>query len=77
MENETCIGCKWNNYPECNGTIINGEKMKIDNLRPIFNCGVKDRDEPEIINYESKSELEILQEKINALENRMKKLEAK
>ena len=42
-EKKICKECRWNNYPECEGTInVDGSKMRIDKLRPIFNCGQKD-----------------------------------
>ncbi len=43
VEHETCIGCQWNNYPTCRGTIMeDGNEMNITQLRPIFTCGQKD-----------------------------------
>lgn len=47
-EHDVCVGCKWNNYPTCDGTIIDGSKMNIENLVETFLCGVKDLDEAKI-----------------------------
>ncbi len=43
VENKICIGCQWNNYPTCSGTIMDdGNEMNIENLRSGFQCGQKD-----------------------------------
>ncbi|TFG23931.1 MAG: hypothetical protein EU529_05895 [Promethearchaeota archaeon] len=51
--NETCIGCRWNNFPFCEGTIIKvgleERKMRIDKLRPIFRCGQKNESVKKIV----------------------------
>lgn len=78
-ENKTCKGCKWNAYPICNGTILeNGDKMRIDNLRPVFNCGVKDMDTiSDSRPVHIPTELELLREEVNELKGRITELELK
>ena len=40
-----CLGCKWENYPTCKGTIMfDGEEMSIENLKKGFKCGQKEED---------------------------------
>lgn len=69
-EHEICIGCKWNNYPICNGTVINDVNLRIDNLSPRFKCGVKDRDYIHYINTSlEKSEVELLQEQVVVIDD--------
>ena len=75
MEHKTCKGCKWNNYPACKGTIIDGIEMNIEKLNISFLCGVKDMDNiHEISRMPSKSDLElrveVLEEKVNELETK-------
>ena len=44
-EHELCKDCQWNEYPVCDGTIMwDGLEMNIENLRPIFRCGQKNRE---------------------------------
>lgn len=75
MEHEVCKGCKWNNYPLCNGTIVDGIKMNIEKLNIGFQCGVKDRESPYIYSkIPQKSDLEL---KIEELQNQINKLKEK
>ena len=60
-----CKGCKWNNYPTCNGLIFDGIPMNIENLKPLFICGTKDED----TSAEFKPTKSILETKITDLEN--------
>ncbi len=72
-ENKTCKGCKWNEFPICKGIIQeNGNFKRIDNLRPIFGCGVKDMLIPLDNSIRIKSDSE---KKIIDLESRIKVLE--
>jgi len=74
-EHKTCKGCKWNNYPYCNGLILhNGEYMKIDDKKPSFECGLKEDISITDLSIVKKSELEL---KINELEQRIAELETK
>lgn len=75
-EHKICKGCKFNNYPECHGTIMdNGSYMNIENLKPMFQCGQKDELELTDFSIEVKSkvelELEDLQEQINELKGEL------
>ena len=67
---ELCKGCKWNNYPYCNGSKdFDGNFMRIDNLRPIFMCGQKDNNIVYDFSIIEKTKLELLEERIEILEN--------
>lgn len=71
-----CDGCKWNKYPECIGSImLDGSWMNIENLTSAFSCGVKDsltvidhRPQISTIIEDLESRIEVLEEKVNALE---------
>ena len=42
-EHKVCLECRWNDYPNCLGTIMDdGNYMNIENQRPGFQCGQKD-----------------------------------
>lgn len=72
-EHKICKGCKWNNYPTCKGSIMfNGSEMNIENLKPSFKCGHKDKLEVTDFSIKKKSALEL---KIEELEAKIKKLE--
>ena len=71
-EKEICKECKWNEFPYCKGTIEDNIKMRIDFLRPNFECGVKGRLEPRVI--VSTSEIE---QEISDLKARITELETK
>lgn len=71
MEHKKCKGCRWNNYPICEGIIMStGEFMNIDKLRSSFRCGQKELD---VIDDHTpkKSDLEL---RIEALEEKTKDL---
>ena len=69
VEHEICKGCKWNNYPECYGIIMdNGSYMNIEHLRPEFKCGQKDKDLAFDFSIRTKTKLEELEERIDELE---------
>ena len=71
-EHEICKGCQWNKYPECLGTkMFTGEFMNIENIRPGFECGKKDRLESTDLSIEIKNPLEL---KIEELEARIDEL---
>jgi len=75
VENKVCKGCKWNHYPECHGTkMFDGSYMRIDNLRPTFNCGQKNDLEMMDFSISKKSDLEI---RIEELESKIIELESK
>lgn len=77
VEHEVCKGCKWNNYPICNGTIMpDGEFMNIENLNPGFQCGVKDMESIKDYSIRTKSEVEEIKEKMAELEDRINSLES-
>lgn len=67
-EHETCKGCQWNDYPLCTGTKIDDTFMKIDKMRPNFRCGQKEEREVKEHQLNPKSRLELLEERIKALE---------
>lgn len=72
MEHKVCKGCKWNNYPTCKGTIIDGIEMNVEKLNDQFQCGVKDMiNVYEISRSPSKSDLEL---RVEALEEKTKDL---
>ena len=63
-EHKTCINCKWNKYPICEGTIMfEGVFMNIENLRTNFKCGVKDKEIPIDLSSQ-KTKTDILEEEI-------------
>jgi glycine cleavage system regulatory protein len=67
VQHEVCIGCRYNNYPECLGTIMDdGNPMNIENLRSGFQCGQKN--EPEMMDFsiKIKSDLELKLEELEA-----------
>ena len=73
-EHEVCKGCKWNNYPVCNGIIMfDGNPMNIEKLRPTFQCERKDLDNIDDFSIKPKSPLEL---KIEELEARIRALES-
>lgn len=42
VEHEVCVGCQYNQYPECYGTkMTDGNYMNIENLSVGFICGQK------------------------------------
>ena len=74
-EHKVCKGCIWNHYPECYGTIMDSEKyMKIDKLKPDFECGQKDLDGITDFSIKTKSDLELRMEEV---ETKILELEAK
>jgi len=74
-EHKICKDCKWNNYPECKGTIVgNGTFMNIENLKEGFQCGQKDDDIPMDFSIKKKSEFELLKEKVLELEQEIEVL---
>ncbi len=76
-EHDYCKGCKWNNYPICNGIKMEDDTlMNIENLRPSFECIVKFQDEG-IGFIKNKTELKLIQEKNQELEARLLALESK
>jgi len=73
MEHKVCKNCKWNEYPICKGTKIDGVFMNIENLAKEFKCGIKNMDKiQELVLFPSeKSELELLKEKVLQLEQKI------
>ncbi len=73
-EHKVCIGCSWNHYPECYGTINgDGSYMRIDALRIGFECGAKDfREVMDFTQTRNPLEIQIekLEARINQLESR-------
>ena len=73
MEHKICIGCQWNRYPECYGTIMgDGNYMNIENLKEGFECGQKDDIEVTDFSIKIKSDLEL---RVEVLEEKTKDLE--
>ena len=73
-ENIVCKECKWNKYPECLGSLINGIPMAIDELSKGFTCGQKDKD----VAYNQilyKNPIETMQEEIINLKERITEIE--
>jgi len=71
----TCLGCQWEAFPLCNGTLLGTEKMRIDSMRPSFKCGVKDLPSP--VQNKIEPEKTADQIKIEDLEARILTLESK
>lgn len=73
VEHKICVGCQYNSYPVCRGTIMPaGNEMNIENLKPNFKCGQKTSAE-----IKSFVKVDKIQDKLNELENRIQELEAK
>ena len=74
VEHKICKGCNWNNYPLCNVSFIEENiKMRIDNLKPAFECGIKKSGVIDILYIKELS----LKEEISDLKARILKLELK
>ena len=72
-EHKVCVGCKWNEYPLCKGSImLDGNYMNIDKLHEEFQCGVKLRDTPKDHSIIEKSKIELLEDRIKVLEDAKK-----
>ena len=73
---EICVGCQWNHYPECYGTILeDGSYLNIEkgiDVR-VFECGVKFRDTPINMSIKPKT----LEERIIEIEEKVLILEEK
>lgn len=77
-EHKVCIGCIWNNYPTCKGTIMeDGSEMDITTLREGFQCGQKDNPQITDFSIKIKTEIELIQEKNAEFETRIAESEAK
>ena len=75
MEHKTCVGCRWNNYPICDGTIMgSGDEMNIEKLSINFRCGQKYL--LDVSDYSIKpTEIELLQQEVLDLKLRIENLE--
>lgn len=70
-----CEKCQWNNYPTCNGTIMDdGSEMNIENLKDSFQCGQKDDINITDFSIRVKSDLEL---RIEVLEEKTKDLDVR
>ncbi len=72
-EHELCKGCKWNNYPICDGSIFDNVKMDISNLDDDFKCGQKYEDlvdDQPAFQDTQKIRIEELEARILELENK-------
>ena len=81
-KHKICEGCKFNNYPTCSGTIMDGgNEMNIENLKEGFSCGQKDSLEITDFSIKIKSDLglkiEDLETKNQEIIDRLNELEAK
>ena len=70
LNNFICDKCSNRVGMECNVTIIDGNKMKLDKLRPNFKCGLYNKSEIKNLDTVGKSEIEEIKLRLDALEGK-------